>query len=443
MKNINLAVLSKRSKKKKNRIIICILLFFVLAITATGYLYSSYNKKQNLEKLKEIVLTNDEKLVNSIKANYGSNVITTKETSIYSLINGEYVDVGNLASGVKLKLGEIEIDKDTLYFPITSFKNTYYISYKAVEVENDDSVEEDIKIRYKSYVPFNKNIVTGKSTKIYKDNILIYNFPESLNTPIYMIDEDRYYIEYNNDLYYVLKSEIDSVIDNKNSNTELATGITTLAYHFFYKDDELKDCNQIICTSESLFRKQLDYLKDNNYLTLTMSEFENWIDGKINLPKNSIVITIDDGWRAGLGIDILNEYKMNATVFLITKSYLSSVAWGTVEAASHSDNLHNKGDCPTGQGGGIQCLDEKILLADLALSREKLNNTTFFCYPFYEYNDYSISILKKAGFTMAFGGLYAGGKYDMHVGDNKYKIPRVTMLNDTSVVDLKKVLATN
>jgi|GEM_PF-358978 len=443
MKNINLAVLSRRSKKKKNRIIICVLLFFILAIAATGYLYSSYNKKQKSEKLKEIILTNEEKLVNSIKTNYGSNVITTKETSIYSLINGEYIEVGTLAAGVKLKLGEIEINKDTLYFPITSFKNTYYISYKAVEVINDDSGEEDIKIRYKSYIPFNKNIVTGKLTKLYKEDKLIYMLPESLNTPIYIIDGDKYYVEYSNNLYYVLKSEIDSVIDNKNSDVEFATGITTLAYHFFYKDDEIKDCNQIICTSESLFRKQLDYLKENNYLTLTMNEFEKWIDGKINLPKNSIVITIDDGWRAGLGIEILNEYKMNATVFLITKSYLSSVAWGTVEAASHSNNLHNKGDCPTGQGGGIQCLDEKTLLADLALSREKLNNTTVFCYPFYEYNEYAISILKKAGFTMAFGGLYAGGKYDMHVGDNKYKIPRVTMLNDTSVADLKKVLTTN
>lgn len=441
MKNINLAVLSKRSKKKKNRIIICILLFFVLAIATTGYLYSSYNKKQNLEKLKKIILTNDEKLVNSIKANYGSNVITTKETSIYSLINGEYVEVGSLASDVKLTLGDIAINKNTLYFPVTNFKNIYYIPYTSVEVQtNLDSSKDDAKIRYRSYIPFNKNAVTLKLTKLYKDDKLIYMLPESLNTPIYIMDEDRYFIEYNNDLYYVLKSEIDSVIDNKNSNADYTTGITTIAYHFFYKDGDWNNCAQIICTSESLFRKQLDYLKENDYFTPTMSEFEKWIDGKINLPKKTVMITIDDGWKSEIGVEILNEYKMNATLFLVTSWYTNSMAWGTVEAASHSHNLHNQGDCPTGQGGGIQCLEESILLKDLLLSRSKLDNTTVFCYPFYEYNNYSISILKKAGFTMAFAGMYSNGSLKMHKGDDKFKIPRVTFLNDTSVEDLKKVL---
>ncbi len=439
MKNINLAVLSKRSKKKKNRIIICILLFFVLAITATGYLYSSYNKKQKSEKLKEIILANEEKLVNSIKTNYGSNVITTKETSIYSLINGEYVDVGTLASGVKLKLGEIEIDKDTLYFPTINFNNIYYVNYTDVKPQISSDLAEQTP-RYKKYVPFNKNIVTNNITKLYSDGNLMYSIPEAINAPVYKIDGDRYYIEYNNALYYALKSEIDSIIDNQNSNTEVTTGIATIAYHFFYKDGEWSSCAQIICTSESLFRKQLDYLKKNDYFTPTMSEFEDWIDGRINLPKKTVMITIDDGWKTELGVEILNEYKMNATLFLITSQYPATLAWGTVEAASHSDNLHNRGDCPTGQGGGIQCLKESILLDDLSLSRSKLNNTTAFCYPFYEYNEYSISILKKAGFTMAFAGMYSNGSLKMHRGDNKFKIPRVTFLYDTDVNDLKGIL---
>ena len=41
-----------------------------------------------------------------------------------------------------------------------------------------------------------------------------------------------------------------------------------------------------------------------------MKELELYIDGKLQLPK-SVVITIDDGWRSKLGIELLNEYKLN------------------------------------------------------------------------------------------------------------------------------------
>lgn len=439
MKDINLAVLSKRSKKRKNKIFICIFLFFILAFMTTGYFYSSYQKKQNIGKIKEIILTGEEKLINSIKSNYSTNVITTKETAIYLLINGVYVDVGILASDVNITLGEIDINKDTLYFPITGFTNIYYISYTDVKPESSSNLTNQNK-RYKKYVPFNKNIITSSIAKLYSNDKLIYLIPEKINAPIYKIDGDKYYIEYNNNLYYVLKNEIEAIVDNQNSSAEVTKGIATIAYHFFYKDGDGDSCTQIICTSESLFRKQLDYLKNNNYFTPTMEEFENWIDGKINLPKKTVMITIDDGWKSEIGVEILNEYEMNATLFLVTSWSTSAMAWGTVEAASHSHNLHNQGDCPTGQGGGIQCLEESILLNDLLLSRSKLDNTTVFCYPFYEYNDYSIFILKKAGFTMAFAGMYSNGSLKMHKGDDKFKIPRVTFLNDTSVEDLKKIL---
>ena len=71
-------------------------------------------------------------------------------------------------------------------------------------------------------------------------------------------------------------------------------------------------------------------------------------------------------------------------------------------------------------------------MADLKLSREKLNGTTTFCYPFYEYNKYSIEVLKEAGFTMAF----RGGFKKAYPGINKYEIPRYVVYNDTSVSEL-------
>ena len=64
----------------------------------------------------------------------------------------------------------------------------------------------------------------------------------------------------------------------------------------------------------------MSYLRDNGYKTLTMSEFNDWMDGKIEIPEKSVLITIDDG-AAGTYThlpQILNEYQMHATLFLIS-----------------------------------------------------------------------------------------------------------------------------
>ena len=71
-------------------------------------------------------------------------------------------------------------------------------------------------------------------------------------------------------------------------------------------------------------------------------------------------------------------------------------------------------------------------------SREDLNGSTVFCYPFYEFNNYSISVLKEAGFTMAFMGqvpTYYGYKL-AEVGCDKFRIPRFVIVNYTTIEDI-------
>ena len=51
--------------------------------------------------------------------------------------------------------------------------------------------------------------------------------------------------------------------------------------------------------------------------------------------------------------------------------------------------MHKQYVCPGGQGGGIKCLPEATIQEDLKKSSEVLDGSKVFCYPFYEYNDYS------------------------------------------------------
>ena len=182
-----------------------------------------------------------------------------------------------------------------------------------------------------------------------------------------------------------------------------------------------------------MFDSHVKYLKDNGYYAVSMRDLELFIDGKVQLPEKSVSLTFDDGWYVARTIRILEKYQMLGTLFLIgslasPNDYVSEY----LEVHSHTWDMHKLGDCPSSVGrGGILCLDENTVLEDLKKSRESLNNTTYFCYPFYDYNDRAIELLKKAGFTMAFAGELKDST--VRVGQDKFKIPRYVIVNSTTM----------
>lgn len=421
--------MKKRKKKRRSKKILVIIFVFLIVIVAGILIYLDYMKKDNTIK-------NEKKLVSEITSHYNTYVKTNKETILY---NEKEEIVGKLGKDVELSLEEVTIDKNTKYFKIKNFDN-YYIKFQDVDVIESLKVFDN---RYKNYLLFNKNIVTKDVTKFYDDNNeLVYEFNKSFNLPIIIRYDDKYGVEFNNRLLYVKTEDIVNVIDNSNEQREKANSIRVVAYHAFYDKDEPSEkwCRTSICHSTEQIEEHSKYISENSYFTLTMNELEMFIDGKINIPKKSVVITIDDGLLAERGIAILAKYKLNATVFLITSYYTPSnyVEYEYIEFHSHGHNIHNVGQCPGGQGGGIKCLNKTDLLNDLNTSRGLLNNSTVFCYPFYEYNDYAISVLKESGFTMAFAGFLGDGR--VRVNTNKYLIPRYTIYNDTTVNEFANII---
>lgn len=410
----------KNKKRKNNKIIIIISLLLIILVGVIIFIY--YSKDSVMP-----ILDN----TNEIEKHYNEFVKTNKESILY---NEKEEEIGKIGKDVELTLNNINIDKDTKYFSIKDIDG-YYIKY--IDVDKIDKLT-DIDQRYKEYIPFNQNIVTNDITNFYDESgNLIYSLKEEFSLPIIIKDTDKYGVEYNNRLLYVNKDDIKEIIDNHNTDKNNSSGIAVLNYHAFYdeNDDEARaNCNTSICHSKKQFRSHLELIKKMNMLTLKMKEVEMYVDGKIRLPK-SVLITIDDGGKTKDGIDLLTEYKMYATIFLVTSWFDPKDYYKTefIELHSHSDHMHETGDCPTGQGGGIQCLDEKTIQEDLKKSREKLNNTTYFCYPFYEYNEYSIKMLKEAGFTMAFIGESTRSDNLVHVGSDKFRLRRFVIANITTI----------
>ena len=364
---------------------------------------------------------------------YNQYVVTNKEAKIYIKENDNYIESGMIGNNVELELNEYN---DSDYFNIKDFDSEYYIYYE--DVNKIDSLSE-IDNRYKEYIVFNNNVNISDVTNFYDENgNLVYSFNNDYSLPVIIKDTDRYGVEFNNRLLYI-KSTDGEIIDSHNTDKNNSSGVGVLNYHAFYDENDPNDkCPTVICHSKKQFKQQLDFLKENNILTIKMKELEMYVDGKINLPRSAL-ITIDDGGRDKIAVDMLTEYKMYGTIFLVTSWYEPSTYYVTdyVELHSHTDDMHDQGDCPTGQGGGIQCLAEDVILNDLKLSREKLSGTTSIAYPFYEYNEYSIKMLKEAGFTMAFAGESSYGDNLVHVGSDKFRLRRFVIVTYTTINDLR------
>ncbi len=244
---------------------------------------------------------------------------------------------------------------------------------------------------------------------------------------------------------YILKYSITDNDENITSKEriiyvkELPQKIAVLNYHFFY-DKNSEQCNESICIEINNFRKHLEYLKNNNFKTLTMKEFNDWMDKKISIPNKSVLITIDDG---ALGTDthlprLLDEYNMKATLFLITEWWpLSKYKTGNLEIQSHGNDLHLNNYCRNNSCGyKLQKLTKKELIDDLNKSKSKIGNPIAFCYPFYSYNSISIEALKETNFKLAF----IGGNKKASQSSNKYLIPRYVIYKGTSVEQLAKMV---
>lgn len=415
--------------KKKAIIIILVSILLILTIAMLILKYKDEKEKQEIRRKIE----QDNKIINEIKSYYHEYSLTTKKTKLYKKDNENFVLNGEINKNIPLLVVNDKFTVDTKYFYIPNLDS--YIYYK--DLSEGTKIEKDD--RYKNYIYFNNNIITKDITKFYdKDDNYLYTLNKSFDFKVLVKDIDRYGIVFNDELLYIKSEDVENIYDIDNNQTNKSK-IKTLTYHFIY-NPEYTTCDQAICYTLDQFEANLKYLKENNGFTLTLDELEMYLDGKINIPEKSIVLTIDDGTiidTPGV-IGLLEKYDMTATIFLITSWVdIEDFKSPNLKLESHSDNMHNQYECAGygSQGGGILCLPEEKVLEDLKTSQEKLGGSKYFAYPFFDFSDRAISLLKKAGFHMAFIGQYTTDGYSYPNKTNKYKVPRKTIFSTTTMND--------
>ncbi|MCR8656565.1 polysaccharide deacetylase family protein [Paenibacillus endoradicis] len=94
------------------------------------------------------------------------------------------------------------------------------------------------------------------------------------------------------------------------------TGIAVLMYHDFgYRG------NPAVINKE-VFADQMNSLAEHEFNVISMEQYVDYMEGKIELPKKSVLITFDDGYEDfyEIAYPILQQHQFPATNFVVVKS---------------------------------------------------------------------------------------------------------------------------
>lgn len=391
------------------------------------YYINSFNNEYQIKK-EEITNITDKTIENT--ASYIS-VINYKEIK-------ENCETKECITTEELKK-QLNIIKENNYYTITKedfqlwIKDNINLKENAILITSDEDLNE-ISKEYNLYIETDTKelnfIDTNQKSK--KQNTEI---------PRYTIINKTTEEQFKN----ILKGEPITYIEEKPlkqqhtlpSETETAKSIAVLNYHFFYDPEKGETCPDNNCKKTQDFERELNYLKNNNYKTLTMEEFTKWMNNEIELPARSVLITIDDG-AMGTGthngnklIPLLEKYETHATLFLITGWWqIDNYKSNYLDIESHTHNMHEGGACQTEpRGSKLLCSSKEQILEDLRISSEITGSKKAFCFPMYVSNEKVRQALSEIGFNLAF----VGGDVKATRNIDKYKIPRYHIYENTTL----------
>jgi peptidoglycan/xylan/chitin deacetylase (PgdA/CDA1 family) len=155
-----------------------------------------------------------------------------------------------------------------------------------------------------------------------------------------------------------------------------------------------------------LLKKQLDFLKAKGYTTITFADLEAYSNQKTKIPKNSIILSFDDGFADNfIAYELLKTNNQIGVFAIITglidqggrlsNSQLEQMHQDGMELVSHTVNHRS-----------LATLNNTQIISELKDSQIRLSQITkkpitTLIYPAGSYNTLVITEAKKLGYTLA------------------------------------------
>jgi peptidoglycan/xylan/chitin deacetylase (PgdA/CDA1 family) len=187
--------------------------------------------------------------------------------------------------------------------------------------------------------------------------------------------------------------------------------VPILCYHRF-----APTCDSPLCMPATIFEQQLRYLKENGYRVISPEALIEFLDYRKPIPKNSVMISVDDGYRSTYEVayPILKKYGFTATLFIyIDYVGVSSqaITWNQLRelkregftigshSIAHSDLSKQKKD--EDKKTYLARLKREIFRSKQIIDEKLDQDTLIFSYPFGRQNQTVVSLTQQAGYKMA------------------------------------------
>ena len=223
--------------------------------------------------------------------------------------------------------------------------------------------------------------------------------------------------------------------------------VPVLSYHNF----SLTESNKMTVTQAD-FEEQMKLLKDKGYRVVTLDQLFDFLEFKRQVPKKSVVITIDDGWRStyDIAMPILKKYSYPATLFVYTNLIAGSwktLSWDLVqELADNGIDIQ----CHTKTHRNLAIMNEKEAFTEYfeniekelsectAIVKKKLNkDVKYLAYPYGDTNHLIIELMRKQGYRGAFTVERGSNPFFIH----NYRVHRSMIYGEYTLDQFEKNLA--
>ena len=187
--------------------------------------------------------------------------------------------------------------------------------------------------------------------------------------------------------------------------------VPILCYHRF-----ALSCDSPLCMPADIFEQQIRYLKENGYRVIGPEALSDFLDYRKPIPKNAVMISVDDGYRSvyDVAYPILKKYGFTATLFIyIDYVGVSSqaITWDQLRelkregfyigshSVAHSDLSKQKKD--ENDNAYLARLKREIFKSKQIIDEKLGQDTLIFSYPFGRRNLTVASLARQAGYKIA------------------------------------------
>jgi len=191
------------------------------------------------------------------------------------------------------------------------------------------------------------------------------------------------------------------------------------------------------------FEKEMAWLHDNGYVTLSADEYLDVLDGKRPAPEKPVLLTFDDNTVdfTEFVMPVLERYGMKAIQFTVTDWIGNRLNMDAEEmkaiAARGIDVLNHTVSHPMMAELDRARQREEIAEAGKALEALVGRKQDIFAYPYGNYNDVTIEVLRELGYRAAF--IVADAKSTP--SSPRFELPRYCLLQRHTLDDFVRMVS--